>query len=234
MELPNDVDVQLAAALAYYLRNSGNSQFVTASEKAQQQLARNNSTARTATFNSARVKRCKTQIGQNRQISSQPVHLNPDNVDSRAVSSQLCSRNKENRTGVPITEVGIPTKIAEWKNKLDRLSFLFSSFSDGTMSATQMCTELDGEFHDLITFLCHTSSIGRPVAVSDPVEVYAGSLVKLHQYCIISSDNLVEGFPLIDATLNTFWLPRYQDYYAKIVEVQHTSDSLFFRQPKKF
>lgn len=58
------------------------------------------------------------------------------------------------------------------------------------MSAIQIYTELDGEFHDLIIFLCHTSSIRRPVAVSDPVEVYAGSLVKLHQYCVISTDNV--------------------------------------------
>lgn len=53
-----------------------------------------------------------------------------------------------------------------------------------------MCADLDVEFRDLITFLCYTSAIRRPITVFAPVEVYAGSLVKLHQYCVIGTDNV--------------------------------------------
>lgn len=58
------------------------------------------------------------------------------------------------------------------------------------MSAVQICAELDIEFRGLIIFLCYTSSTRRPITVFDPVEVYAGSLVKLHQYCVVGANNV--------------------------------------------
>ncbi|CAG9538306.1 unnamed protein product [Cercopithifilaria johnstoni] len=181
IELPNDVNIQLAAAIACCFQNIRNSQCLTGGENTQQSQVFQNieqfATARTMISNLTRISRHKTQVGQSRQISSQPVHLIPGNSGNRT------------QAGILTTEVGIPTKIAEWRNKLDHLSFLFSSLSNGTMSAIQMCAELDVQFRDLITFLCHTSSTRRPVTVSDPVEIYAGSLVKLHQYCVVGTDN---------------------------------------------
>ncbi|VBB32523.1 unnamed protein product [Acanthocheilonema viteae] len=208
MELQNNVDVQLAAAVAYCFQNIRNSQSLTGNENTQQsqvlknieQFARNNSTIRTTISNSTEIKRRKTQIDQGRQISLQPVHLIPSNANSQTVLSQSYSRDKLNRTGILTTEVGIPPKIAEWKNKLVHLSFLFSSLGNGTMSAIQMCAELEAEFRHLITFLCYTSSTKRPVMISDLVEVYAGSLVKLHQYCVVGTDNL----------------PAHQNYHSEL------------------
>ncbi|KAL3998444.1 hypothetical protein ACH3XW_15075 [Acanthocheilonema viteae] len=215
MELQNNVDVQLAAAVAYCFQNIRNSQSLTGNENTQQsqvlknieQFARNNSTIRTTISNSTEIKRRKTQIDQGRQISLQPVHLIPSNANSQTVLSQSYSRDKLNRTGILTTEVGIPPKIAEWKNKLVHLSFLFSSLGNGTMSAIQMCAELEAEFRHLITFLCYTSSTKRPVMISDLVEVYAGSLVKLHQYCVVGTDNSSERvlYAAIHEVIS-FWL----------------------------
>ncbi|VDK63195.1 unnamed protein product [Onchocerca ochengi] len=213
----DDVDMQLAAAFAFCLQNIRNHQWLTKNQNTQQslvfqngQFTRNDSTSCSTASNSRNVKRPRIQIGQNKQISSQPVQLNPDDVDNRAVLSQLFSRDKQNRTwiGIPVTEIDIPTKIAEWKNKLDHLSILFSSVYNGTISAVKMYTDLDVGFRDLITFLCCTSSTRRPVTIFAPVEMYAGSLVKLHQYCVkIGADNDSER--LLYTTIHeimSFWL----------------------------
>ncbi|KAM3720438.1 Demethyl-4-deoxygadusol synthase [Dirofilaria immitis] len=200
----DDVDVQLAAAFAVCSQNIRNYQNyqeirdLTRNQNLQQlqifqngQFARNNSASHSMTSNSGSIKQRRRQVDQNKQISSQPIHLIPSDVDSRAVMSQPCSFNKQNRTWIrtPATGISISTKIAEWKNKLDHLSILFNSLCNGTMSSVQMYGDLDMGFRDLITFLCCTSSIKRPATIFALVEVYAGSLVKLHQYCIIGTDN---------------------------------------------
>uniref|UniRef100_A0AAF5PZ33 Uncharacterized protein n=1 Tax=Wuchereria bancrofti TaxID=6293 RepID=A0AAF5PZ33_WUCBA len=220
MELPSDINVQLAAAVACCFRNH---QRITRSQNTQQsqvsqkmeQFARNNFTTRRATSNSRGLRQRRTQTDQkNKQVLSQPVHLTSDNVESLAILSQPCSRNKQKRawTETSATKIGIPTKIAEWKNKLDHLSFLFSSLCNGTVSAIQICADLDVGFGDLITFLCYTSSTRRPAAVFAAVEMYAGSLVKLHQYCIINANNRFER--LLYAAIHeviSFWL-RFLHY----------------------
>uniref|UniRef100_A0A0R3S3K8 Uncharacterized protein n=1 Tax=Elaeophora elaphi TaxID=1147741 RepID=A0A0R3S3K8_9BILA len=220
MELPDDVVVELAAAIGYYLRNIRieNVEQLEISQNIEQQPTKNNFTSRTAISDSKGVKRRKKQTNQNGQISSQPAYLTSDNVESRTVVSQSYSQDKRNKTETLTTEGNVPTKIAEWKNKLDHLSFLFNSFSNGTMSAIQICRELDVKFRDLVTFLCYTSSTRRPITVSDPVEVYAGSLVKLHQYCVISSDNLSENFSLV-VTNSEYFLCDETVLYGAIYEV---------------
>ncbi|EJW87090.1 hypothetical protein WUBG_01999 [Wuchereria bancrofti] len=185
MELPSDINVQLAAAVACCFRNH---QRITRSQNTQQsqvsqkmeQFARNNFTTRRATSNSRGLRQRRTQTDQkNKQVLSQPVHLTSDNVESLAILSQPCSRNKQKRA---------------WTET----------------SATKI--DLDVGFGDLITFLCYTSSTRRPAAVFAAVEMYAGSLVKLHQYCIINANNRFER--LLYAAIHeviSFWL-RFLHY----------------------
>ncbi|MCP9257872.1 hypothetical protein DINM_001255 [Dirofilaria immitis] len=146
----DDVDVQLAAAFA--LTRNQNLQQLQIFQNGQ--FARNNSASHSMTSNSGSIKQRRRQVDQNKQISSQPIHLIPSDVDSRAVMSQPCSFNKQNRTWIrtPATGISISTKIAEWKNKLDHLSILFNSLCNGTMSSVQMYGDLDMGFRDLITF----------------------------------------------------------------------------------
>ncbi|VDN94258.1 unnamed protein product [Brugia pahangi] len=220
MDLSSDINVQLAAAVAYCFRNL---QPMSRSQNAQQwqvpqkmeQFARNNFTTQKATSNSRRLRQRRAQADQkNKQVLSQPIHLILDNIDSRSVLSEPCLRNKQNMvwTGTSATKIGIPTKITEWKNKLDHLSFLFSSLCNGNVSAIQICADLDVGFRDLITFLCYTSSTRRPAAVFAAVEMYAGSLVKLHQYCIINANNSFERllYTAIHEVIS-FWL-RFLHY----------------------
>uniref|UniRef100_A8QBN2 Uncharacterized protein n=1 Tax=Brugia malayi TaxID=6279 RepID=A8QBN2_BRUMA len=264
MDLPSDINVQLAAAVAYCFRNlqpmsrSQNAQQWQVSQK-MEQFARNNFTTRKATSNSRGLRQRRAQADQkNKQVLSQPIHLTLDNVDSRSVLSEPCLRNKQNMvwTGTSATKIGIPTKITEWKNKLDHLSFLFRvrpafcllrdhqewlvesrkkiqlaqatqvtsvfSLSDAVVLPCdfilclpdildELCN-LDVGFRDLITFLCYTSSTRRPAAVFAAVEMYAGSLVKLHQYCIINANNSFERllYTAIHEVIS-FWL-RFLHY----------------------
>ncbi|VDM16050.1 unnamed protein product [Wuchereria bancrofti] len=147
MELPSDINVQLAAAVACCFRNH---QRITRSQNTQQsqvsqkmeQFARNNFTTRRATSNSRGLRQRRTQTDQKNKQCSTPdnvVFRTSDNVESLAILSQPCSRNKQKRawTETSATKIGIPTKIAEWKNKLDHLSFLFRNHQAWLVESTK-------------------------------------------------------------------------------------------------
>uniref|UniRef100_A0A915PIE8 FHA domain-containing protein n=1 Tax=Setaria digitata TaxID=48799 RepID=A0A915PIE8_9BILA len=207
MERTFDLDVQLAAAVAYS-QSIRKCQQLTRNENVQQspvfqkaeQFVRNDSASHSAIFHSEREKWEMTQIDQSR-ISS--------NVNSRGVQSQPYTRTIQPKTWVRVStiEMNIPAKIVEWKNKLERLSVLFNSLCNGTISAVQIYADLHIGFRDLTTFLCYTSSTRRPVAVFTPVEIYAGFLVKLHQYCLLGTDNSCERLLYVAIhEVMSFWL----------------------------
>ncbi|VDN37838.1 unnamed protein product, partial [Gongylonema pulchrum] len=62
-------------------------------------------------------------------------------------------------------------------------------FGSGTKQVREIYADLKDHFHELARILCIKSFAHRPFAVFNLVEIFAGNLVKLQQYCALQTND---------------------------------------------